>query len=61
MGHVWLGFGEEQMREMLTEAGFEHIRIVTLPTDPKTKGPALFVVRGHKREEPRKHEDTKIN
>ena len=56
MGHVWLGFGEEQMRELLTEAGFEHIRIVTLPTDPKTKGPAIFVATGTRQEQPRRHE-----
>src|SRR5712675_742946 len=31
MGHVWLGFGEEPMRRLLIESGFEEIRIVALP------------------------------
>ncbi len=48
MGHVWLGFAEEQVRALLHEAGFVDIRIATLPTDPKTKGPALFVAIGQK-------------
>jgi ubiquinone/menaquinone biosynthesis C-methylase UbiE len=43
MGHVWLGFGEDPLRRMLTNAGFEGIRIVPLPVDPDAKGPALFV------------------
>lgn len=43
MGHVWLGFGEEQLRRMLTAAGFDAIRIVSLPSQPEVRGPALFV------------------
>ena len=43
MGHVWLGFGDEQMKRLLTVAGFEDVRIVPLPVDPQAKGPALFV------------------
>ena len=43
MGHVWLGFGEEQMRRLLEAAGFSRIRIVPQPIDPDAKGPALFV------------------
>jgi ubiquinone/menaquinone biosynthesis C-methylase UbiE/DNA-binding MarR family transcriptional regulator len=43
MGHVWLGFGEDQLRRMLTTAGFGGIRIVPLPPSPESKGPALFV------------------
>jgi ArsR family transcriptional regulator len=43
MGHVWLGFPERQVREFLTDAAFDDIRIVALPADPKAKGPALFV------------------
>jgi ubiquinone/menaquinone biosynthesis C-methylase UbiE/DNA-binding MarR family transcriptional regulator len=42
MGHVWLGFSDEQMRQMLG-AGFEDVRIITLPADGKAKGPGLFV------------------
>ena len=43
MGHVWLGFGDDQLRRLLGVAGFDDIRIVPLPTDPGAKGPALFV------------------
>jgi ubiquinone/menaquinone biosynthesis C-methylase UbiE/DNA-binding transcriptional ArsR family regulator len=43
MGHVWLGFSEEQMRRLLETAGFTRIRIVPLPVNPASKGPALFV------------------
>jgi SAM-dependent methyltransferase len=43
MGHVWLGFGDDQLRRLLGGAGFEDIRIVPLPADPGAKGPALFV------------------
>jgi ArsR family transcriptional regulator len=43
MGHVWLGFSDEHVRELLTESGFEDVRIVPLPPDSTVKGPALFV------------------
>jgi len=43
MGHVWLGFGDDQLRRLLAGAGFERPRIVPLPVDPEAKGPALFV------------------
>jgi len=43
MGHVWLGFGDDQMRRLLVGAGFDDVRIVPLPVDPRAKGPALFV------------------
>jgi ubiquinone/menaquinone biosynthesis C-methylase UbiE/DNA-binding transcriptional ArsR family regulator len=43
MGHVWLGFADDQLRRLLGGAGFEDIRIVPLPVDPGAKGPALFV------------------
>jgi SAM-dependent methyltransferase len=46
MGHVWLGFSEDQMRRWLTAAGFGGVRIVALPVDPDAKGPALFVSTG---------------
>jgi ArsR family transcriptional regulator len=42
MGHVWLGFSQEQTRRLLSAAGFESIRIVPLPPDANAKGPALF-------------------
>jgi len=43
MGHVWLGFSEEHLRRLLGAARFDHIRVVPLPPDPDSKGPALFV------------------
>jgi ubiquinone/menaquinone biosynthesis C-methylase UbiE len=43
MGHVWLGFGDDQIRRLLGAAGFTGPRVVSLPTDPDAKGPALFV------------------
>jgi ArsR family transcriptional regulator len=46
MGHVWLGFGDEQLRGLLTDAGFTGVRIVPLKTSTEAKGPALFVATG---------------
>jgi ArsR family transcriptional regulator len=43
MGHVWLGFSERQIGEYLRDAGFADLRIRPLPSDPRAKGPALFV------------------
>jgi ArsR family transcriptional regulator len=43
MGHVWLGFADGHMRQMLADTGFEDARVVTLPSDAKAKGPELFV------------------
>jgi ArsR family transcriptional regulator len=42
MGHVWLGFSEEQMRRLLTHAGFDRVKIHALPPDTAGKGPGLF-------------------
>jgi ubiquinone/menaquinone biosynthesis C-methylase UbiE/DNA-binding transcriptional ArsR family regulator len=49
MGHVWLGFSEEQMTRLLVDAGFDRTRIVPLVPDARAKGPALFVATGEKR------------
>jgi ArsR family transcriptional regulator len=46
MGHVWLGFSDEHIRALLASAGFEGVRIVGMPPDPKAKGPALFMAAG---------------
>jgi len=46
MGHVWLGFSEEQMKRMLEASGFENVRVVALAPDARAKGPALFVATG---------------
>lgn len=48
MGHVWLGFGEDQMRRLLGTAGFDEVRIVPLPVEPEARGPALFVASAWK-------------
>lgn len=54
MGHVWLGFSEEQMQRMLAAAGFERIRIAALPSQPEVRGPALFVATGVSQEKGRR-------
>ena len=38
MGHVWLGFSDEHISRMLTEAGFGRIRIVPLHAGPARQG-----------------------
>jgi ArsR family transcriptional regulator len=43
MGHIWLGFTQEQMTQWLHGAGFSDIRWRVLPPEPKAKGPSLFV------------------
>jgi ubiquinone/menaquinone biosynthesis C-methylase UbiE len=48
MGHVWLGFSQEQAGRMLTDAGFGDTRIVPLAPDARAKGPELFVATGRK-------------
>jgi ArsR family transcriptional regulator len=58
MGHVWLGFADGHVAGMLSDSGFEQVRVVPLPPDPKAKGPGLFVATG-RRMQPRRHEDTK--
>lgn len=44
MGHVWLGFAEETVRQALAAAGFESLRFRSLPPAPEAKGPGLFAV-----------------
>jgi ubiquinone/menaquinone biosynthesis C-methylase UbiE/DNA-binding MarR family transcriptional regulator len=48
MGHVWLGFSDDQIRTLLKEADFEPGRIVALQADAKAKGPGLFIATGRK-------------
>ena len=45
MGHLWLGFTEQQLSGWLIDAGFELPRMVALPPDPLAKGPGLFAAR----------------
>ena len=49
MGHLWLGFPEDQIRALLSEAGFETVRVVPLPPDSRVKGPGLFAATAVKR------------
>jgi ubiquinone/menaquinone biosynthesis C-methylase UbiE/DNA-binding transcriptional ArsR family regulator len=44
MGHVWLGFSDAQMQQLLEDAGFRDVRTVPLAPDPRAKGPGLFVI-----------------
>lgn len=48
MGHVWLGFTDDQVRRFLSQAGFGTSRITHLPEDPEARGPGLFVAVGRK-------------
>lgn len=48
MGHVWLGFSEDQMKKMLGVAGFTHVKFHALPPAHSAKGPALFMATGKK-------------
>jgi ArsR family transcriptional regulator len=50
MGHVWLGFAEDQIIRLMEEAGFGKTRIVPLAPDARAKGPGLFVATGEKGE-----------
>jgi len=50
MGHVWLGFSEDQMQDWLREAGFERSRFHQLPADPAARGPTLFAASARKSE-----------
>ena len=43
MGHVWLGFSEKQITQLLHAAGFKEIRWRPIPPESKAKGPSLFV------------------
>ena len=48
MGHVWLGFSDDQVRRLLPSTGFADVKIIALPPDHKAKGPALFVATARK-------------
>jgi ArsR family transcriptional regulator len=48
MGHVWLGFGEEQMSGWMRDAGLQTIRVRAMTPAPTARGPALFVATGER-------------
>ena len=45
MGHVWLGFAENQLKSWLSQVGFSDLQYIALPVDARAKGPALFAAR----------------
>ncbi len=46
MGHVWLGFSENQVTGWLRGAGFSSVKVIPLAMDPGAKAPGLFVAKG---------------
>ena len=48
LGHVWLGFSENQIEEWMEGAGFSRVKVVALPSDHGAKAPGLFVATGTK-------------
>lgn len=48
MGHVWLGFGEEQMGGWMRDAGLRAVRVRAMTPAPTARGPALFVATGER-------------
>ncbi len=42
MGHVWLGFSEEQLARMVGASGLRLRGVSPLPVDPSVRGPGLF-------------------
>lgn len=46
MGHVWYGFGHDEIDRHLTNAGFIPSIIRSLPIDPDARGPRLFTAAG---------------
>ena len=46
MGHLWLGFAEDQIRAWFEELGLKAIRFHPVPADPAAAGPALFAASG---------------
>lgn len=47
MGHLWMGFGEEQLEGWATEAGMLGFRYLNLPADPDARGPMLFAATAY--------------
>jgi ubiquinone/menaquinone biosynthesis C-methylase UbiE/DNA-binding transcriptional ArsR family regulator len=48
MGHVWLGFSEEQIRRFVEQVGFQAPTLHPLPPAEEAKGPALFAAVAQK-------------
>lgn len=48
MGHVWQGFGAEEMTRWAEAAGLRALRYRPLPADPAARGPTLFAASARK-------------
>ena len=48
MGHIWLGFSEDQISRWLQQAGLSRVTLRALPPRTEAKGPGLFVSTGTK-------------
>jgi ArsR family transcriptional regulator len=48
MGHVWLGFSDDQMRRYLAQTGFDRVSLHSLPPSQEAKGPTLFAASASK-------------
>ena len=59
MGHVWMGFGRDQMTEWLAQAGFENARVLPLPAAPQAQGPALLAATARRRDDKRNNGRTR--
>jgi ArsR family transcriptional regulator len=59
MGHVWMGFGRDQMTEWLARAGFDDARVLPLPAAPQAQGPALFAATARRRDDKRNNGRTR--
>lgn len=46
MGHIWLGFSDDEIDRELAAAGFRSGSYQTLPASAEAQGPALFVAVG---------------
>ena len=48
MGHLWLGFSEDQVRDWTRLAGLEAYRHIPIAPEPEASGPALFAATARK-------------
>jgi len=59
MGHVWMGFGRDQMTGWLAQAGFDDARVLPLPAAAQAQGPALFAATARRHDDKRKNGRTR--
>ncbi len=58
MGHVWLGFGEDQLRRLCEQSGLDLRRIAPLVPVAEAKGPTLFAATAVKAVAPFENSET---